>query len=100
VLRWAADSGVVIEVCPTSNWFTGAIEAVVDHPAAVFQRAGVAVVLGDDNPMQTRSPMSAEREVLRTQLGFTDPELKTLDQVSLRAAFADDSVRTGLAALG
>ncbi len=96
VLRWAADSGVVIEVCPTSNWFTGAIATVADHPAAAFQRAGVPIVLGDDNPVQTRSPMSAEREVLRTRLGFTDPELRALDQVSLRAAFVEDSVRAAL----
>jgi adenosine deaminase len=96
-LSWAADSGVVIEVCPTSNWYTGAIGAVAEHPAARFQRAGVAIVLGDDNPMQTRSPMSAERAVLRDQLGFTEPELAALTQVSLRAAFADDTVRTTLA---
>ncbi len=25
VLAWCADNGIVIEVCPTSNWYTGAI---------------------------------------------------------------------------
>jgi adenosine deaminase len=98
VLAWATGSGVVIEVCPTSNWFTGAIAAISDHPAARFARAGVPVVLGDDNPVQTGSPMSAERAVLRDQLGFTDTEMVALERVSVQAAFAADSVRAELAA--
>jgi adenosine deaminase len=98
VLRWAADTGVVVEVCPTSNWYTGAIGAVAEHPAARFQRAGVPIVLGDDNPRQTRSPMSAEQAVLRDQLGFTPPELAALSATSVAAAFCDDGVRAGLAA--
>jgi adenosine deaminase len=96
VLAWAADSGIVMEVCPTSNWFTGAISAIGEHPAARFARAGVPVVLGDDNPVQTGSPMSAERAVLRDQLGFTDAEMAALERVSIQAAFTDDSVRAAL----
>lgn len=97
VLRWAADAGVVIEVCPTSNLFTGAIGAISEHPAARFQRAGVPIVLGDDNPTQTRSPLSAERALLRDQLGLTLAELDALDRASVAAAFAYESVRAGLA---
>ncbi|HST84265.1 MAG TPA: adenosine deaminase [Kineosporiaceae bacterium] len=96
VLRWAADSGVVIEVCPTSNWFTGAIDAIGDHPAARFARAGVPIVLGDDNPIQTGSPISAERAVLRDKLGFNAAEIADLERVSVRSAFAADSVRADL----
>jgi adenosine deaminase len=98
VLRWAADSGVVIEVCPTSNWYTGAIAAIGEHPAARFTRAGVPIVLGDDNPIQTRSLLRAERAVLRDQLGFTPAELAALDRTGVSAAFCSDSVRAELAA--
>jgi adenosine deaminase len=87
VLRWAADSGVVIEVCPTSNWYTGAIGAVKEHPAARFVRAGVAIVLGDDNPIQTGSPLSAEHALLRTELGFTEAEMTALARAGVDAAF-------------
>ena len=95
-LRWAAEAGVVIEVCPTSNWFTGAIPAVADHPASRFARAGVPVVLGDDNPTQTGSPLSAELAVLRAELGFTEPEIADLERISVEVAFADESVRADL----
>jgi len=96
ILRWAAAQGVVVEICPTSNWYTGAIPAVGHHPAPAFRQAGVPLVLGDDNPMQTRSPLSAEREILRRSLGFDEAALRRLDEDSIRAAFIEPGVRDHL----
>lgn len=99
VLAWCADAGVVIEICPTSNWYTGAIGAIEDHPAPVFRRAGIALVLGDDNPMQTGSDLADERRLLTTALGWTDGDLAALDVASVDAAFLDPSQRSALRAL-
>jgi adenosine deaminase len=98
VLAWLADRGTVVEVCPTSNWWTGAIDTVAAHPAPTFRAAGVPLVLGDDNPVQTGSPLSAERAVLADELGFDAGDLAALDRTSVTAAFTDDSVRATLAA--
>jgi adenosine deaminase len=98
VLRWCADTGVVIEVCPTSNWYTGAISAIAEHPAPVFRDAGVRVVLGDDNPMQTGSDQRAERDVLVRDLGWTDAALADLDRASIDAAFLEPAQRDTLRA--
>jgi adenosine deaminase len=92
-LAWIAGEGVVVEICPTSNWYTGAIPAVHAHPGALFAEAGVGVVLGDDNPMQTGSLLSAERSLLSSVLGFDDAALERLDETSIRAAFLDESTR-------
>lgn len=97
-LRWAADSGVVVEICPTSNWYTGAISAIDQHPAPIFRDAGVKLVLGDDNPMQTRTGLREERDVLSSILGFSAADLASLDRVSVDAAFLEPAVRRGLAA--
>ena len=99
-LRRAADAGVIIEICPTSNVWTGAIADVAEHPARAFLDAGIRLVLGDDNPVQTGSPLSGERAVLRDRLGFTTAELQRLDAVALEAAFlTPDERRTVAAAL-
>lgn len=89
VLAWAAESGVIVEICPTSNWYTGAIPTVSAHPAQRFLRGGVRLVLGDDNPMQTGSDLPAERAVLTDILGFTAGELAALDRTSRDGAFYD-----------
>jgi adenosine deaminase len=98
VLRRIADAGVAVEVCPSSNWYTGAIAAISEHPARKFRDAGVPVVLGDDNPRQTGSLLSAEERVLRDQLGFDEPALAALAQHSVEFGFMTDSVRRDLSA--
>lgn len=97
-LRQLADQGIYIEICPTSNLYTGAIAARHQHPAGVFRKAGVAVVLGDDNPRQTQSPLSSERQVLSDELGFDAAALARLDSDSVDAAFIDESTRRALRA--
>jgi adenosine deaminase len=92
-LQWVREHGVVVECCPTSNWYTGAIARRRDHPAKYFCQQGLKIVLGDDNPVQTKSLLSNERRVLTDELGFSEQDLHTVDRDSVSAAFVDDSVR-------
>lgn len=96
--QWIAEHGVVVEICPTSNLFTGAIASLDQHSGKRLMAAGISLVLGDDNPIQTGSDLPSERTVLKEQLGWTDEELQRLDQVSIDAAFAEPSVRARLRA--
>jgi adenosine deaminase len=98
ILSWCADFGVVVEVCPTSNWYTGAIPDLASHPAPRFRDAGVRLVLGDDNPMQTGTDLRDERTLLADVLGFSSHDLDALDEASLDAAFLDQQTRSALAA--
>ncbi len=92
-LQWVRDHGVVVECCPTSNWYTGAIAQRSNHPAKYFREQNLKIVLGDDNPMQTKSLLSSERRVLTDELGFSEQDLKILDNTSIHAAFLDNATR-------
>jgi adenosine deaminase len=92
-LKWVRDRGIVVECCPTSNWFTGAIARRSDHPVRYFRAQKLKIVLGDDNPIQTKSLLSNERQVLVDELGFNQQDLKTLDETSVYAAFVEDASR-------
>lgn len=96
LLTWAAAQGIVVEICPTSNWYTGAIPAIRHHPAPLFRRAGVSLVLGDDNPRQTGSSLSQERAILQDELHFDAAALRRLDADSIKAAFIEPAVRDHL----
>jgi adenosine deaminase len=98
VLREIAARGIVVEACPTSNWYTGGIADIGAHPAGHFHVHGVPLVLGDDNPRQTGSPLSAERRLLRDRLGFDAAALDALDRTSVAAGFMEPAVRDRLAA--
>jgi adenosine deaminase len=92
-LRWVRDHGVVVECCPTSNWYTGAITRRAEHPAKYFREQNLQIVLGDDNPVQTQSLLSNERKVLAEELGFSEHDLHELDRVSVQAAFVEQGIR-------
>jgi adenosine deaminase len=98
VLDELAERGIVLEICPTSNLYTGAITALGRHPAPVFMRAGLPLVVGDDNPRQTMSPLRAEYGVLHEQLDFDDTDLHAIARASLEHGFMEPSVRAALAA--
>jgi adenosine deaminase len=97
-LRWAADAGIIVEACPTSNWYTGGIRSLDDHPARKLRDSGVPIVLGDDNPMQTGSELAGERHVLVDRLGWNEQQLDELDRASVAAAFLEPGVREALLA--
>jgi adenosine deaminase len=92
-LQWVRDHGVVVECCPTSNWYTGAISRRSQHPAKYFREQNLKIILGDDNPIQTKSLLSNERRVLVDELGFNERDLNTLDTTSVYAAFLDNPKR-------
>jgi adenosine deaminase len=92
-LHWVRDHGVVVECCPTSNWYTGGIARRSDHPLRYFQEQKLHIVLGDDNPIQTKSPLSSERRVLVEELGLTEEDVRDIDHTSVLAAFLEDGRR-------
>jgi adenosine deaminase len=92
-LAWVRDHGIVVECCPTSNWYTGGIARRADHPAKYFRMERVKIVLGDDNPIQTKSLVSNERRVLVEELGLTERDLEDIDRESVQAAFIEDGMR-------
>ena len=98
LLAWAAAAGICIEVCPTSNYLTGAVRPGEAHPVRRFLGAGCEVVLGDDNPSQTGSPLSAEAEGLLTRQGLTPEELDTMSAAAIAHAFCDTDTRERLRA--
>lgn len=96
VLARAADAGLCFEVCPTSNVLTGAMRKGHGHPAARFLSAGCEVVLGDDIPQQTGSPLSTERRIFTDHLGLRLEQVAAASAAAIERAFCDDLVREQL----
>lgn len=57
------ERGVTLEACPTSNWHTGVIDRVEDHPLAAWLDQGVRVCVNTDNTLL--SAVSASEEHAR-----------------------------------
>ncbi len=98
-LLWAAEANLCFEVCPTSNVLTGAVPGIRSHPLKPMVAAGLRVVLGDDDPVTTGTPLSEERRVVLDEMDLDPAHLMAMSEAALDVAFCDDGTRQTLRSL-
>lgn len=85
---------VLLEICPTSNVHTGAVETLHKHPVRQLFDYGIPVSIGDDDPITSRTRVSNELMLISREFGFTQNELQQIQLTSLEHSFLrDDSLR-------
>ena len=80
---------ITLELCPTSNWLTGAVERIEEHPLRHYLHAGARVTINSDDPGVFGIRLSGEFRLCSEKLGFTKPELLTTIRNSLDSSFLD-----------
>jgi len=96
-LAWSVDHGMCLEVCVTSNVFTGAAASIAEHPIHRFVAAGCDVVLGVDKPITIDTTLSHEVDEL-LGAGLTPEQLDRIEATAIERAFCEPGVRATLRA--
>lgn len=96
LVRRLADSGTVLEICPTSNVALGVYASYAEHPFAVLRDAGVAVTLGSDDPPYFAATIGGEYSVAREHFGLDDAALVDVTRTAITASFAAATLREEL----
>jgi adenosine deaminase len=91
VTALARERGVTLEMCPTSNHRTHAVARFGEHPARRLLDEGVRVTINTDNPGLFAIDLSNELWVCRTELGFSDDELRRVTEHAIDASFVDEA---------
>jgi adenosine deaminase len=94
-IRFCADRGIGIEMCPVSNLQTKAATEK-DYPIREFIDAGLRVTLNTDNRTVSHTSLTREMEFVQEHYGITDEELYQLQRNALDTAFADDQTKDRL----
>ena len=87
VLRLVRNSGVCLEICPTSNVLTHAVESLDSHPVRELYEAGVALTINTDDPSVCRVSLTDEYRLLVDRFGFSLDDLGRLIANAERSAF-------------
>jgi adenosine deaminase len=87
-----ADSGVTLEVCPSSNVALGVEPDLAAVPVRTLFEAGVPVALGADDPLLFGRRLVHQYEIARDVHGFTPNELARLARMSIRGSAAPQDV--------
>jgi aminodeoxyfutalosine deaminase len=94
LITFLAERDITLEVCPTSNMRTGALERYVghanatlaDHPLPRLLRAGVPICISTDDPAMFGTSLAAEFSALG-RVGLSAQDAMTLAEGGFRAAF-------------
>jgi aminodeoxyfutalosine deaminase len=98
LLEHLAESGIVLEVCPTSNVATRAVDTLDEHPLRTFVEAGVSVTINSDDPPMFGTTLNGEYAVAARLLGHDEAGVADLARAAVQASFAPQDVRTRILA--
>lgn len=87
VIQLVKDKGVFLEMCPTSNRQTKAMEEMSAYPLKAFLEMGLKVTLNTDDPAIERTTLSREFRYMESLLDLTQEQKRLLLLNSVEAAF-------------
>ncbi|WP_439936684.1 adenosine deaminase [Nocardia sp. N13] len=97
LLSHLADTGVVLEVCPTSNIATRAVDRIEDHPLRAFVEAGVRVTINSDDPPMFSTTLNNDYEVAAGLLDLDERGVADLALAAVESSFAPADVKARVA---
>lgn len=92
----ARERGTAFEVCVTSNYQSGVVTKLQDHPLPRMLEAGLNATINTDDPSISQITLSDEYRVAYEQLGISLKTLKERVLAGVRAAFLSEPERQTL----
>ena len=90
------DRRVPLEMCPSSNVHTGAVDSVADHPVDLLRRLRFRVTVNTDNRLMSGISLSEEFGNLSAAFGIGLDEMEWLTLNAMKSAFCPFDLRLRL----
>jgi aminodeoxyfutalosine deaminase len=93
LLAHLAETGIPLEVCPSSNVATRAVASLEEHPLRAFVDAGVTVTINSDDPPMFGTTLNREYEIAAQLLELDDSGVADLARAAVVSSFAPETVK-------
>lgn len=90
------NKNIVLEMCPTSNVQTKAVNSYEDHPFYKFYKDGLKVTLNTDNRTVSNINLTNEFNNVDNIFEMSEEDYKNLYLISVDSTFADDNTKEWL----
>lgn len=87
VMDYVIEKGVMLEVCPTSNWLTSSVSSTAGHPVRRLMEAGVQVSINSDDPGLFDIDLCHEYAVLQSEHNFSIEEFDRCNDLAAAQSF-------------
>src|SRR5277367_1563915 len=81
------DKRIPLELCPSSNVQTGAVDSIAEHPFDLLARARFRVTVNTDNRLMSDTTMTREMSVLVDAFGYGWSDLERFTINAMKSAF-------------
>lgn len=98
LLRYVVEHGIGIESCPISNWHTGSVTSLDEHPLRELLKSGVMVSINTDNRLCSDTTITEEIMAMVENLDLTTDELYQLQKNGFSSAFLPHGLKKQLLA--
>jgi len=87
VIEKLVDTQIVLELCPTSNYLTQAVNSLQEHPLNKLYDLGVRTTINTDDPGVMNTSLINEYEVAHNILGMSADKLIQTNEWAYEASF-------------
>jgi adenosine deaminase len=87
---------IVLEMCPTSNVQTKAVNQFSEHPIYHFHQDGIKVTINTDNRTVSDTTMAKECTIVFNEFHISDEDYQQIYLTSVEASFADAATKEKL----
>jgi adenosine deaminase len=74
-------------MCPTSNWLTGAVARLEEHPLRAALESGVAATINTDDPTIFGVTLGSEVRLAREVIGLSDEQIAETFEIAAASTF-------------
>lgn len=96
LLDYIVNHRIGIEACPISNWHTGAIKSLDNHPLPLFLKAGVRVSLNTDNRLVSDTSVTEEILAMIEHFDLSIDDVKKILVNGFKSAFLPHATKTAM----
>ncbi len=96
VVRFVRESGVALEVCPTSNFQTGVVGSLSYHPLPDLIALHLPVTINTDDPSISDTTLTDEYMVAALVIGLEPAQIRDTVLTAVNAAFLPEEERRRL----
>ena len=90
LINEAKEKGITLEVCPTSNVQTNAVNILKDHPIKKLYDMNVNVCINTDIRTVSNITLEDEYNKLKETFNFTNEDFLKMNLMAIEASFAQD----------
>ncbi|SHK79102.1 adenosine deaminase [Clostridium cavendishii DSM 21758] len=90
------EKNITLEMCPTSNVQTKAVNSFNSHPIYDFHKDGINVTVNTDNRIVSDTTMTKEFDIVKKEFNISFEDYKQIYLNSVEASFTDEKTKENL----